>query len=119
MSSGSAHVTLLRTKQLVEDFRKENRIGNFSEALRYIIEDYFRLRKKLDEARHADFEKVCDLLAGKGGSEFNGAVVEDLDEIKSSLDEVRKMVLVIGHTDAQFRPEFAKYFPKYFKNHQE
>lgn len=115
MSSGSAHVTLLKTKRLVEDFRNERGFNNFSEALRFIIEDYFKLLKKLDQARRADFDKVCDLIAGQGDKGLNSAVIEDLDMIKGSIDEVRKMVLVLGSSDDQLKEAFIKYFPKYFK----
>lgn len=116
MASGSAHVTLLKTKRLVEDFQKERGIGNFSEALRYIIEDYFKIRRKLDEARTADFERLCDLISGKGGNDFTVAVIEDLDALKHSVEEVKNMLLVVGHTDDRLHEAFVKYFPKYFKN---
>ena len=46
MPSGKVCVTLLKSKNLVEDFQKKNGHANFSEALRYIIEDYFKLREQ-------------------------------------------------------------------------
>jgi hypothetical protein len=106
---------LAGSKPLVEELLKKKGFKSFSEALRFIIEDYFRLIGKLDEARVADFEKICDLLAGKGGNGFNSAVIEDLDQIKTDTDEIKKMLLVVGHSDERLRTEFANYFPKYFK----
>jgi hypothetical protein len=115
MPSGKVCVTLLKSKNLVEDFQKKNGHANFSEALRYIIEDYFKLREKLDQARTADFEKLFDLLSGKACNDFNGAVIEDLNEIKGTMEELRNMFLVVGNCDERFREGFIKYFPKYFK----
>ena len=117
MGSEVTSVTLLKSKRLVEDFRKEKGL-NFSEALRFIIEDYFKIIKKLDQARRADFEKVLDLVAGKGADKFNHAVIDDLNEIKSSMQEIRSMLLVVGDSDDRFREGFIKYFPKYFKDKQ-
>lgn len=115
MSSNTISVYMDDTRHLVESLQKKKGFKSFSEALRFIIEDYFRLIHKLDEARSADFEKVCDLLSGNGGSGFNSAVAEDLDLIKNEMVEIKNMLLVVGHSDEQLRMEFAKYFPKYFK----
>ncbi len=115
MGSGRAHVTLLSTKRIVEDFQKERGLNTFSEALRFIIKDYFRLMNKLDQARTADFEKVCDLIAGKGQNEFDSAVVEDLDEIKQKVPEIQNMLVLVSTLDDKWHELFKKYFPKYFK----
>ena len=117
MGSEITSVTLAKSKRLVEDFRKEKGL-NFSEALRFIIEDYFRIMRKLDKARSADLEKVLDLVAGKGADTFNHAVIEDLNDIKNSMQEVRSMLLVVGDSDERYREAFCKYFPKYFKAKQ-
>lgn len=118
MGSEITSVTLQKSKRLVEDFRKEKGL-NFSEALRFIIEDYFRIISRLDQARRADFDKVLDLVAGKGADEFNHAVIDDLNDIKGSMQEIRNMLLVVGNADDRFREGFIKYFPKYFKDKQE
>jgi hypothetical protein len=115
MGSGTACVTLLKTKRVVKDFQEEKGFRSFSEALRFIIEDYFRLRNKLDESRDADFERVCDLIAGKGFDDFNKGVVEDLSNIKGSLTEIRNMIALISQIDSKWLEQFQKYFPKYFK----
>jgi spore coat polysaccharide biosynthesis predicted glycosyltransferase SpsG len=114
MASGSAHVTLLKSKRLVEDFKEERGFKTFSEALRYVVEDYFRLRRQLDEARDADFNRVCELIAGKGGSDFNRAVIEDLDALKGTMNEVKNMLLVVGSADDKLKAALAEYFPQYF-----
>lgn len=115
MPSGKVCVTLLNSKNRVEEFQKKNGLANFSAALRYIIEDYFKLREKLDQARGADFDKLFDLLSGKAGNDFNSAVIEELNTIKGTMEELRNMFLVVGNCDERFREGFIKYFPKYFK----
>lgn len=115
MSSGDAHVTLLKTKRVVRDFQEEKGFRSFSEALRFIIEDYFRLRNKLDESRDADFERVCDLIAGKGIKDLNKGVIEDLSYLKDSVTEIRNMIALVSQIDSKWLEQFQKYFPKYFK----
>ncbi len=115
MGSGKVSVTLLKTRRLVEDFREDRGFKTFSETLRYIIEDYFRLRAKLDESRDADFEKVCDLIAGKGMGGIDRSIVEDLEYLKSSVTEIRNMLAIVSKIDPQWLELFQKYFPKYFK----
>lgn len=115
MNSGSAHVTLLRTKHLVEDFRKEMGFKTFSEALRFIVEDYFKLRSKLDQTRYADFEKMSDLIAGTGSNDFEGAVIEELTELKQAVSEIKNMLVIVSQIDPKWLGLFQKYFPKYFK----
>ena len=115
MGSDRTSVVLAGTKQRVEALQQKKGFKSFSEALRFVIEDYFRLIQKLDEARSADFEKVCDLLSGNGGNGFNSAVAEDLDLIKSEMVEIKNMLLVVGNSDDHLQMAFAKYFPKYFK----
>ena len=99
----------------MEEFKNERGFRTFSEALRFIIDDYFKLRQQLDEARDADFSKVCELIAGKGGSGFNQAVIEDLDELKGAMNEVKNMLLVVGSADDKLKAQFAEYFPQYFE----
>lgn len=53
--------------------------------------------------------------SGKACNDFNGAVIEDLNEIKATMEELRNMLLVVGNCDERFRQGFIKYFPKYFK----
>ena len=115
MSSGTACVTLLKTKRLVKDFQEEKGFRSFSEALRFIIEDYFRLRNKLDESRDADFDRVIDLLSGKGVEDFNKEVVEDLGYLKDSVKEIRNMIALVSQIDSEWLKQFQKFFPKYFK----
>lgn len=115
MGSGRAHVTLLSTKRIVEDFKKERGFDTFSEALRFIITDYFRIMNKFDEARAGDFEKVCDLIAGKRQGDFSSAVAEDLDEIKQKVSEIQNMLVLVSTLDDKWHDLFKKYFPKYFK----
>jgi hypothetical protein len=115
VSSITISVYMDDSRRLVESLQKKKGFKSFSEALRFIVEDYFRLINKLDEARSADFEKVCELLSGNGGNGFNSAVVEDLDLIKNEIVELKNMLLVVGNSDERMRMEFAKYFPKYFK----
>ena len=115
MSSGTACVTLLKTKRVVKDFQEEKGFRSFSEALRFIIEDYFRLRNKLDESRDADFNRVIDLLSGKGMEDFNKEVVEDLGYLKDSVTEIRNMIALVSQIDSKWLEQFQKFFPKYFK----
>jgi len=96
MSARKISVTLLESEKKVEKFRLSRGL-NFSEALRYIIDDYFeRLSKS-----NTDF--------------FNSGVIDEMKTIKSEVIEVKNMVLVIGHNDDELHEEFVKYFPKYFK----
>jgi HD superfamily phosphohydrolase len=115
MSSGAVCVTLLKTKRVVKDFQEEKGFASLSETLRFIIEDYFRLRNKLDESRNADFERVCDLIAGKGADDFNKEVIEDLGYLKDSVTEIRNMIALVSQIDPKWLEQFRQYFPKYFK----
>lgn len=108
-------VTLLKTKRLVEDFQEDKGFKTFSETLRFIIEDYFRLRSKLDQSRDAAFDRVCDMISGKVENEFNKLVAEDLEYLKSAVTEIRNMLTIVSHIDPKWRELFQKYFPKYFK----
>jgi hypothetical protein len=102
-------VVLFDTKRLVENFQRTKGLRNFSETLRYIINDYFKIINKLDEARTADFNRVCDLISGS-----NRDFGTDLTELKQSINEVRNMLVLIAHNDDDLQELFIQYFPKYF-----
>lgn len=60
------------------------------------------MRTKLDKARDADFEKVCDLIAGKGMDRIDRSIIEDLDYLKSSVTEIRNMLAIVSKIDPQW-----------------
>jgi hypothetical protein len=116
MGSTTTCVTLAKTKYMVEDFQENRGFKNFSETLRFIIEDYFRLRSRLDESRDAAFDRVCDMISGKdAGGGFNQEVARDMEYLKDSVTEIRNMLAIVSQIDPKWLELFQQYFPKYFK----
>lgn len=103
-------ITLLETKGIVDDFRHSKGL-NFSEALRFIIKDYFKIRSEKAMRADAEDSVISEIQRLK---EEIAELQRDNEELKFNTDVAIKMLIVIGHTDDELRPEFIKYFPRYF-----
>lgn len=59
--------------------------------------------------------KVCDLLSGNNPQSFSGAVIEDLSTVKSEIETIKQMVLVLAVANEKSKNKFAMYWTEYFK----
>jgi hypothetical protein len=104
-------ITLLETKRIVDDFRHSKGL-NFSEALRFIIKDYFKMRSEKAMRGNAEDSVTSEIQQLK---EEIAELRKDNEELKFNTDVALKMLIVIGYNDDDLRDEFVRYFPRYFK----
>jgi hypothetical protein len=105
--SDKISLRLKDTQPLIESFRYTNGL-NTSKAIRFIIEDYFRIREATEANKtinKPDYKKLIEDLS---------QIKKDMDEVKSNTNTILNMLLVIGFNDENLKDEFVKYFPEYF-----